>query len=84
MAKREETRFIRSQLLARHLLIKQRRDIGNQIRAILLALVCKSASYQLGHKSESTTDQHYRNHIQMICDSLKLHQDIKSFLRVAH
>jgi len=35
MAKREETRFIRSQLLARHLLIKQRRDIENQIRAIL-------------------------------------------------
>jgi len=34
-AKREEIRFIRSQLLARHLLIKQRRDIENQIRAIL-------------------------------------------------
>lgn len=34
-AKREDTRLIRSKLLARHLFIKQRRDIENQIRGIL-------------------------------------------------
>ena len=35
IAKREETRLVRSLLLARHQLIKQTRDIQNQIRAIL-------------------------------------------------
>lgn len=37
-AKSENTRFIRSQLLGRHLLVKQLRDIQNQIRGILRGL----------------------------------------------
>jgi integrase len=43
----------------------------------------RMVSRELGHKSESMTDRHYRNNAKMICDSMNLQRDIETFLWVA-
>jgi integrase len=40
----------------------------------------KMISLALGHQSEGTTDQFYRNNAQMICDSISLQREIEIFL----